>query len=172
MRLTSFIALGLLAVATAAHAVTTLTTVAQDNSAPKFLSTPNGTVGFCVDDIRRLGAADTIFGVRGLSVMPLLAAEGGLQIDDAAITPDANLTKLLTGRGRFFLYRSPGLKTLVRNAGLEGKLRVLPAMVYTTPLYLVVSRQLPPEIIQALARAVAELDRTGELARIYERWSD
>ncbi|MBV8125585.1 MAG: transporter substrate-binding domain-containing protein, partial [Paucibacter sp.] len=78
----------------------------------------------------------------------------------------------LAGRGRFFIYRSPGLKTLVRKAGLEAKVRVLPAVIYTTPLYLVVSRQLSPALIQELTRTVAELDRSGEFARIYERWSD
>ena len=252
MRWPTLLALWLLCHATLAlAATTTLTTVAQDNSAPKFISTPDGTKGFCVDalraieriapnlrftglehseppvriearlaagsldvacgrarnktraayaldlepamfharytvavraddpvdvsrldDIRRLGAAGMILGVHGLSVMTELAAEGGLLIDDAAITPEANLTKLLAGRGRFFIYRSPGLKTLVRKAGLEAKVRVLPAVIYTTPLYLVVSRQLSPALIQELTRTVAELDRSGEFARIYERWSD
>ena len=251
MRLRTVSAFWLLTAAVLAARAATLITVAQDNSAPKFISTQAGMTGFCMDalraiervdpnlhfvgtqssepparidsrlangtldvacgrarnaarasysveiepalfnaryavavraddpvfvsnldDIRKLGPNGTLLGVRGLSVMTQLAAEGGLLIDDAAITPDANLKKLLAGRGRFFIYRSPGLKTQIHEAGLDSQVRVLPAVIYTTRLYMVASRHLAPGLVHELGRAIAELNRTGELMRIYERWGE
>ena len=234
-----------------AQAVTVLKIVAQDNSAPKFVQTPSGMSGFCVDairaiervdpnlrfvgedhseptlrieqrlstgtldvacglarnatrltranflepalfnakyvvavrvddpvdvsnldDIRKLGPEGVILGVKGLSVMANLANEGGLIVDDASITPEANLKKLLLGRGRFVLFRSPGMQAVIRDAGVEGKVRVLPAVIYTTKLYMLASKSLPKETVAQLEHAIAELDRRGELARIYTKWRD
>jgi ABC-type amino acid transport substrate-binding protein len=234
-----------------AQAVTVLKTVAQENAAPKFLQTPSGPAGFCVDalraiervsgtlrfvgedraeptsrienrlaagdldvacglarnddrlakarflepalfqskyvvavraddnvdvssldDIRKLGTEGVIVGVRGLSVMANLAREGGLIVDDASITPEANLKKLLLGRGRFFLFRSPGMNAVIRDAGMEGKVRVLPAVIYTTRLYMLVARTVPRDVVEQLERAIADLERRGELARIYAKWRE
>lgn len=234
-----------------AQGLTVLKTVAQDNSAPKFVQTPAGMVGFCVDalraiervdsnlrftgedrseptlrieqglaagtldvacglarnttrlsranflepalfqakyvvavraddpvdvstldDIRKLGPEGVILGVKGLSVMANLANEGGLIVDDASITPEANFKKLLLGRGRFMLFRSPGMQAVIRDAGMESKVRVLPGIIYTTKLYMLASKSLPKETVAQLERAIAELDRRGELARIYAKWRE
>ena len=240
-----------LVLATNAQGLTVLKTVAQDNSAPKFVKTPAGTAGFCVDalraiervdsslrfdgedrseptlrieqrlaagtldvacglarnpdrltraqflepalfqakyvvavraddpvevnnldDIRKLGSEGVILGVKGLSVMTNLAQEGGLIVDDASISPESNFKKLLLGRGRFLLFRSPGMQAVIRDAGMEGKVRVLPNVVYTTRLYMLASKSLPKPTVDQLERAIAELDRRGELARIYTKWRE
>ncbi len=104
--------------------------------------------------------------------MGSLARESGLKIDEAGITPEANLRKLLLGRGRFFLYRNPGMRAVILQAGLGSKIRVLPGTIFTARLYMMASRSLPKETLDELQRAIGELSRTGELARIYERWSE
>jgi len=125
-----------------------------------------------LDDIRKLGAHGVILGIRGLSVMATLASEGGLILDDNSPSAESNLQKLLLGRGRFFLYRSPGMNAVIREADLQGKVRVLPAVIYTAKLYMLASRHLPRETQELLSRAIGELDRRGELARIYARWRE
>jgi len=234
-----------------AQGVTVLRTVAQDQSAPKFITTASGSVGFCVDalraierqeprlrfvgedrseptgrlenrlaegsldvvcglarnatreerarflepalfqakyqvavraddpvdvtnldDIRKLGPNGVILGVKGLSVMNNLALEGGLIVDSNSLSTESNLQKLLLGRGRFFLYRSPGMNAVIREAGLQGKVRVLPAIIYTTRLYMLASKSLRREVIEQLEHAIAELDKRGEFARIYARWRE
>jgi len=125
-----------------------------------------------LDDVRELGEQGVILGVHGLSVMSNLAREGGLRIDNAGITPEANLHKLLLGRGRFFFYRSPGMRAVIQDAGLVGKVRVLPGTIFTTKLYMLVSKNLPQETLDELQRAIGELSRSGELGRIYERWGE
>ena len=125
-----------------------------------------------LDDVRKLGDDGIILGVHGLSVMGSLARESGLKIDEAGITPEANLRKLLLGRGRFFLYRNPGMRAVILQAGLGSKIRVLPGTIFTARLYMMASRSLPKETLDELQRAIGELSRTGELARIYERWSE
>jgi len=231
--------------------VRVLRIVAQDQSAPKFITTPSGSVGFCVDalraierqeprlrfvgedraeptarienrladgtldvacalartsarearsqfiqpalfqakyqvavraddpvdvanldDIRKLGAHGAILGVKGLSVMSTLANEGGLIVDDNSLSAESNLQKLLLGRGRFFFYRSPGINAVIREAGMQGKVRVLPPTIYTTRLYMLASRSLPRETVELLEHAIAELEKRGEFARIYARWRE
>jgi len=125
-----------------------------------------------LDDIRKLGPDGVILGVQSLSVMANLAREGGLIVDDASITPEANLKKLLLGRGRFFLFRSPGIQAAIREAGLVGKVRVLPATLYTTKLYMLASKHLARDSVEQLEQAIAELDRRGDLARIYAKWRE
>ena len=130
------------------------------------------TVVNSLDDVRKLGEQGVILGVHGLSAMSSLAREGGLKIDDAGITPAANLQKLLLGRGRFFFYRSPGMRAVIQDAGLVGKVRVLPGTVFTTKLHMLVSKNLPQETLDELQRAIGELSKSGELGRIYERWAE
>ena len=125
-----------------------------------------------LDDLRKLGDAVVILGVHGLSAMDSLAREGGLRIDDAGITPEANLRKLLAGRGRFFFYRNPGMRAAILQAGLSKEVRVLPGTIYTAKLYMLASRQLPKETLDELQRAITELQRSGELNRIYDKWSE
>ncbi len=123
-----------------------------------------------LDDVRKLGDEGIVLGVHGLSVMGALARESGLKVDDAGITPEANLRKLLLGRGRFFFYRNPGMRAAIFQAGLGTKIRVLPGTIYTAKLYMLASKRLPKETLEELQRAIGELSRSGELGRIYERW--
>jgi polar amino acid transport system substrate-binding protein len=63
------------------------------------------------------------------------------------------------------------LAHLIRTERLEDKVRILPAVFNSAPLYFWVSRKADPAVAPMLNQALARLKVNGELARIYERWA-
>ena len=125
-----------------------------------------------VDDLRKLGADSAVLGVRGMQILRRLAEQEGIHAEEGGNTPKANLEKLASGRGRFFLYRSVGMKTVIKEAGLEAKIRIVPAVIIRTELYMLASRHLPKAQVDELEQAIEKLKQSGELARIYTKWQD
>lgn len=123
------------------------------------------------DDIRRLGAAGVILATQGTAHVPYLKAQGGLQIDDGARASDANLNKLLLGRGRFFYQGDLNLLFDIHHYGFKGKVRVLPAVFRREGQYAAVSATVPAAAIERLRRALDVLQSSGELDAIYRRYA-
>lgn len=123
------------------------------------------------DDVRALGAQGIVLVNNGFGIIDRLEGIAGLRIDTGAYTTKANFAKLLAGRGRFFYHRSPGIMAEIRAAGVEGKVKVLPAVMHAERFYLAVANRLPRETQERLSKAVADLDRNGELARLLRKWS-
>lgn len=123
------------------------------------------------DDVRALGAHGVVLVNNGFGIIDRLESTTGVYFDAGAYTTKANFSKLLAGRGRFFYHRSPGINAEIRAAGMEDKLKVLPAVMQAEKFYLVASKRLPRDTLERLGRAVATLDRNGELARIAAKWS-
>ena len=124
------------------------------------------------EDIRRLGKSGVILTTHGFGAVTRLQKIGGLHIDSGAANTVRNLQQLTAKRGRFYYHRAPGLTESIRSAGVEGKVRVLPIVMDTQPFYLVASKTLPADAIAKLGHAVAVLDATGELTRMFEKWND
>jgi ABC-type amino acid transport substrate-binding protein len=124
------------------------------------------------DDLRKLGADGVVLGVHGMLILERLAEQEGIRAEDGGTTPQANLDKLVNGRGRFFLYRSVGIKTIVHDAGLDAKVRILPAVIMRTELFMLASKHLPKEQANRLEKAIERLKQNGELDRIYAKWRD
>ncbi|QNM96072.1 substrate-binding periplasmic protein [Chitinimonas koreensis] len=124
------------------------------------------------DDVRKLGADGILLVNQGSGAVKRLEEFGGLKIDAGGRTTGENLSKLLAGRGRFYYYRTPGLKGEIRRAGLADKIRILPATLDVTPFYLLFNKAVPRATVEAVNRALAQLQARGELARILDRWDD
>ncbi|GAB2876271.1 transporter substrate-binding domain-containing protein [Pseudoduganella ginsengisoli] len=122
------------------------------------------------DDVRNLGDKGTILAIHGFGQVARLRELGGLAVDSGATDAATNLRKLLAGRGRFYYHRSPGIAAEIRKAGLDGKVRVLPAMMDTQRFYLVAGRHLAASTMTRLNRALAQLDASGELKRLFGKW--
>ena len=122
------------------------------------------------DDVRRLGAQGVVLSSRNYATTTILAQLGGLQIDAAATNPLMNLHKLVSGRGRFFLHRSTGLQAFLDRNELGGKVRILPAVMYNTRLYMALGRHVDAAVAARLHRALDQLDKTGELNRLRKKW--
>lgn len=97
--------------------------------------------------------------------------ERGIEVDDSTGANLTNLKKILAGHGRFFYMNELTLNWLVREHGLQDKIKLMPAVLKEDPLYLWVSKKAPPQAVPLLAAAIRKLQDSGELARIYARWS-
>lgn len=121
------------------------------------------------EDVRKLGADGVILVNRGYTT-PEMMARLGLRYDSNATSPVHNLQKLAAGRGRFFLHRAPGLTSFIEHAGMSGKVKVLPQALISTDAYMAMGTQVEPAVRLRVQRAIEQLDKTGELARLVRKW--
>lgn len=122
------------------------------------------------DDVRGLGDQGKVLLIHGQGTIGRLKELGGLQVDSGASDARTALQKLLAGRGRFFYHRVPGLATEIRQAALDDKVRILPAVMDTQRFHMVAGRHVAPATLDKLRRALAQLEAGGELKRLFERW--
>lgn len=122
------------------------------------------------DDVRGLGDKGTILAIHGFGHVARLKELGGLTVDSGAVDAPTNLRKLLAGRGRFYYHRSPGIAGEIRKAGLDGKVRILPTMMDSQRFYMVAGRHVAGSTLARLNRALAQLDASGELKRLFGKW--
>ena len=122
------------------------------------------------DDVRALGKNGTILISHGFGPAARLRGDAGLHIDAGAVDALGNLRKLVAGRGRFYYHRSPGLESDIRKSGLEGKVRILPAVMDVQPFYMALGRSVQPEVAEKIERAIITLARTGELSQLSKKW--
>ncbi|WP_342120891.1 substrate-binding periplasmic protein [Pseudoduganella sp. OTU4001] len=97
--------------------------------------------------------------------------ERGIEVDDSTGANLTNLKKILAGHGRFFYMNELTLNWLIRENGLQDKVKLMPAILKEDPVYLWVSKKAPPQALPLLAAAIRKLHENGELARIYARWT-
>lgn len=122
------------------------------------------------DDVRKLGKDGVVLANRGYATTDFLVAQGGLQINASATSPIMNMQKLMAGRARFFLHRSPGLAGVIAGAGATGKVKVLPQVMSTAQLHMVMGRHVDPDVVARVRRALEQMEKTGELARLLKKW--
>lgn len=123
------------------------------------------------DDVRKLEPDNLILANHGWGYVHQLDAIPGLRIDMSAYSPDVNLQKLAAGHGRFFYFREPGLTEAIRRVGLAGQVRILPAVMSDSDVFMALRATLPPSTIAIVQHAMSQLDSSGELARLAGRWN-
>ncbi|MEA1647648.1 transporter substrate-binding domain-containing protein [Nitrospirillum sp. BR 11164] len=87
------------------------------------------------------GGHDTILVNAGSAFLERLHRAGieDRSIDAWAAHSDTNLRKLMSGRGRFFIFRNPGLTEVIQNNGWDGRVRILPHPLAVEDQYMVFS---------------------------------
>ncbi|MDL2356274.1 MAG: transporter substrate-binding domain-containing protein [Pseudomonadota bacterium] len=120
------------------------------------------------DDLARL--KPLINSARGSAYILQLKARG-IDVDDSTGDNVVNLRKIIAGHGRYTYMNELSLQRLIRSEHLEDKVRMLPAVFNAEPVYFWTSRKADPALAPLIEQALARLKATGELARIYERWS-
>jgi polar amino acid transport system substrate-binding protein len=120
------------------------------------------------DDLVRL--KPLINTARGSAYILQLKARG-IAVDDSTGDNVVNLRKIIAGHGRYTYMNELSLLRLIRTEHLEDKVRMLPAVFNSEPVYLWVSHKADPALAPMLEQALARLKANGELARIYERWA-
>jgi len=122
------------------------------------------------DDVRRLGANGVILTNRGFGTTEALERIGDLSFSASAADPMNNLQKLVARRGRFFLHRGPGLKSFLQRSGYGAKVKILPQIMYQTETYMALGTHVDPAVTARVRRAIEQMERTGELARLLKKW--
>lgn len=121
------------------------------------------------DDVRRLGDDGIVLGKYDCALV--LRDVHGLKTDFSAKDPKTNIQKLLAGRGRFFLHRLPGIEHAIRDAGAQGKVKILPAVMSHEPIYMVLSKEVPAQAAARIQTAISQLEASGELDRLFVKWN-
>jgi ABC-type amino acid transport substrate-binding protein len=122
------------------------------------------------DDVRNLGPDTIVLANRGFASVQILEAVGGLNVDARSASPPMNLQKLLAGRARLFLHRTPGLQAFLERAGAADKVRILPVIMSSNRLYLALGKHVEHDTVARVQHALTRLDKTGELERLLHRW--
>jgi len=94
----------------------------------------------------------------------------GVKVDDGAATPEANLAKLVHGRGRFYFHTDIAISEAAKRAGLADGIKILPFVYSEEGQYLAVSKSLPEPIFSRLEKALHAIAANGALARIFSKY--
>jgi ABC-type amino acid transport substrate-binding protein len=124
-------------------------------------------------DVRKLGEHGVILTIHGfVGILSHLREVGGLRIDTGGRDTKVNLEKLLAGRGRFFVHRSPGVAAEVASSGLRDKVKILPTIMYSETFYMMVAKSMAPAVRDKMNRALTQLAASGELAKLSKKWDE
>lgn len=121
-----------------------------------------------MDDLVRLNPL--IATSRGAAYTEQLRALG-LEVDDSTGDNLTNLRKILAGHGRFVYMNELTLAWLIRENKLQDKIRLLPVVLKEEPIFFWISKKADPLAVRLMNQALHKIKASGELARIYERWS-
>lgn len=122
------------------------------------------------EDLRQLAPDNTVLINRGFAAGDIIRAQGGIPIDESATNQVLNLQKLVAGRGRLFFHRGRDLRKLLERTGNSGKVRILPQVMLSSPVYFATSKLLAPATRERLERALIQLEKSGELDRLIRKW--
>lgn len=100
----------------------------------------------------------------------------GIILDEGARTPEANLEKILTGRGSILIYHDLTVNHILKNPKYAGKFRKVALDVGTAQglgaedQYVVYSRKVPKEVMENINRIIEETRISGELSAITDKY--
>ncbi len=124
-------------------------------------------------DVRSLGEHGVILTIHGfVGILSHLHELGGLRIDTGGRDTRVNLEKLVAGRGRFFIHRSPGVVGEIASSNLRDKVKILPTVMYSETFYMMVSKSMPPAVKDKINKALLQLTASGELAKLSKKWDE
>lgn len=123
-----------------------------------------------LDDIVTLAPNNIILTNFGTATERLLKAHKGLNVDSEGTTLQANLKKLLYGRGRFICFHDLGLKAAIRQHGYSGTIKVLPITLRTYYHYIAFAPDTPTAVITKVDLALQKLQEDGTLAALHEKY--
>lgn len=121
-------------------------------------------------EMKRLGGI--VLGVRATNAVELFKEKTrhlGIPVE-VMPTVEQNLKKLLSRRGRYFVFNHYSLIDGAKKIGCLDKIVVLPLIVKKENHWLVFSRSVPEQVVEKANAVLLELQENGELKRIYEKY--
>lgn len=119
-----------------------------------------------VEDLARSGAAVAV--QSGAAYLRKLKDAGVQAIESGG--SDMAVRAVANGRVRFFYTNSLTASHFIKTEKLQGKLRLHPGVLDTSPAYFWVGKHVDPELVKKLESGLKRLKRSGELDRIYARY--
>jgi polar amino acid transport system substrate-binding protein len=123
-----------------------------------------------LQDIRKLGNAGVIITTQGTAYPQYLDDFQGLMVDTSTSHNGQALKMLLAGRGRFFYQGDSTLRNQIKADGLEAQVRILPTVFKVDEQLVAYAPALAAPKLQRLQKALEQLDKAGELARLRARY--
>ncbi|WP_269532127.1 ABC transporter substrate-binding protein [Chitinimonas sp. BJYL2] len=120
-----------------------------------------------IAQLRDSGALVTTY--RGAGYVDQLRAQG-IRVDDESSDALAALRKVAGGRARYFYMNDLTLAHLLLEHGFNHELRILPTVFNERPIWFWVSRKLPAGTAERLAKGLGQLNASGELDRIFQKY--
>lgn len=122
------------------------------------------------DDIRKL-KTDGVIGVpQGSAFVEYLKNQGGILVDDGAVSVTATLQKMMLGRVRFVYFGGAVLNNYIQDEKLGDKVKILPVRFNAEDVYIVTHKSLSPEKQAKLAAAFNQLVKSKFLERIRAKY--
>ena len=119
-----------------------------------------------LEDLARSGAAVAV--QSGAAYLRKLKEAGVQAIESGG--SDMAVRAVANGRVRFFYTNSLTASYFIKTEKLQGKLRLHPGVLDTSPAYFWVGKHVDPELAKKLESGMKRLKRSGELDRIYARY--
>jgi len=94
----------------------------------------------------------------------------GVQVVETPGGSVVALRNVQSKRARFYYTNDLTGAYYIRALGLGDQLRLHPGVLQSSPSYLWVSRKVDPAVVRRVEQVVAQLQRSGELDRIYQRY--
>jgi glutamate/aspartate transport system substrate-binding protein len=123
-----------------------------------------------VDDVGDLARLHALVNVAPNSGMVERLRTAGVAVDQSSGDSMVMLRKVLAGHGRFTYMNELTLQRNLRGSTLAERIRVLPLM-QDEPAWFWISRKTDPQTARLIEQALARIRASGELERIYARWS-
>lgn len=124
-------------------------------------------------EVRSLGDVARLHALVDVATGSAFAArlrEAGVAVDESSGDGLVRLRKILAGHGRFTYMDELSLERYIRANRLEDRIRMLPVLS-EEPAWFWVSKKADPRVKRLIDAALGRLQSSGELARIYARWS-
>ncbi len=94
----------------------------------------------------------------------------GYNIDDGAHTPELNIKKLLSNRGRFIYQSEISLMAAIKKLGVGDSIKVHPLKQFETGRYIAFYPGTPAKIIEKVESALEKLEKQGVLEEIFKKY--
>jgi ABC-type amino acid transport substrate-binding protein len=122
-----------------------------------------------IEDIKKMRDEGVVLTLLGTGIADY-AKSLGLHVDAGSGNLEANLNKLLHGRGKFLIYHDLGLFYKLRDSRYKGLFKVLPIDLEKSPQWFVVSRGLDERTRKDLLGVIKKLKKSPEWNKITRKY--
>lgn len=122
------------------------------------------------EDIKKLGKEGVVLTILSTNTVEYLKKDLGLTVDDAVIEINKNLDKLISKRGRFFVYNNLAVNYEMNQPKYKGKFKVQPIEMHKFTHYIMYSKSTPKNVISGIDEVIRKLKKSGEWQKVTNKY--